>query len=364
MKVQTLPRVALITSTVALVLLALAMLTPFLAPMLWAAVLSILMLPMYRIWAKRWSPTFGAALATIVASLLVCLPLLLIASLAIRQVSPALRSIEGTGGWETVEMIDKSLQPPLEKLGMHDFHLRGWWEENGAELTQNLRAPVTKFAKSIGNSLFMAVVLILSMFFMLRDGKLLREPFLRYCGLEREWGERILATVERTTHSVFRGSVLVAVIQGTMMGVMFALLGVPNSILLGVVAVLMCMIPILGAPVLYVPVGLLFLVQGNLVSAGIVLGVGVLFISQVDNVLKSFLIGNQHPLVIFISVLGGVAVMGSVGLILGPVSMAVLAELYQYIDQKLNPPAIQIEAEAAEASPAQDPRLEPKGSSS
>lgn len=337
MKVQTLPRVILIASSLGLIGLAVAMATPFLSPMLWAAVLATLMLPMFRVWRKRWSPSVAAALATVVAALLVCLPLLLIASLAVRQISPALNMMEGTTGWETADKIDKALNPILEKVGMHDFHLRTWWEENGAEITQNLRAPATKFAKSIGNSLFMAVVLILSMFFFLRDGKLLREPFLRYCGLEREWGERVLATVENTTHAVFRGSVLVAIIQGTLMGITFALLGVPNSILLGVVAVLMCLIPILGAPVLYVPVGLLFLAQGDVKSALIVLGVGVLVISQIDNILKSFLIGNQHPLVIFISVLGGVAVMGSVGLILGPVSMAVLAELYKYVDSKLNP---------------------------
>ena len=344
MKVQTLPRVFLSTSSLGLGFLGLAMASPFLSTMLWAAVLAILMLPLYRIWEKRWSPNIAAALSTIVAFLLICLPIFFIASLAFRQISPALNAMEGTTGWETADRIDKALDPILAKVGMHDFHVKDWWEENGAETTQNLRAPATKFAKSIGNSLFMAVVLILSMFFFLRDGKLLREPFLRYCGLEREWGERILDTVDTTTHAVFRGSVLVAMIQGTLMGITFALLGVPNSILLGVVAVLMCLIPILGAPVLYVPVALLFLAQGDVKSALIVLGVGVLIISQIDNILKSFLIGNQHPLVIFISVLGGVAVMGSVGLILGPVSMAVLAELYKYVDSKLNPPVQQSEA--------------------
>ncbi|MEI7576948.1 MAG: AI-2E family transporter [Armatimonadota bacterium] len=353
MKVQTLPRVILAAGILGLLWLAVAMAVPFLAPMLWAAVLAILMLPMHRIWAKRWSPSVASGLSTIVASLLICLPLLLIVSLAVRQISPALNAMEGTTGWETADRIDKALNPILEKVGMHDFHLRTWWEENGAEITQNLRAPATKFAKSIGNSLFMAVVLILSMFFFLKDGKSLREPFLRYCGLEREWGEKILSTVEHTTHAVFRGSVLVAMIQGFLMGITFAFLGVPNSILLGVVAVLMCLIPILGAPVLYVPVGLLFLAQGDVKSALTVLGVGVLVISQIDNVLKSFLIGNQHPLVIFISVLGGVAVMGSVGLILGPVSMAVLAELYKYIDQKLNPtPENVVELEQPEPQPS------------
>lgn len=338
MKAQNLPRIALVVASGGLILLAIAMATPFLTPMLWAMVLAILMLPMYRVWEKRWSAGIAAGLATITAALLVCLPLLLIVTLAIGQVSPAAQAMEGTSGWETAAKIDQSLRPVLERVGVHDFHLKEWWEQNGTELVQNLRAPATKFAKSIGNSLFMAVVLVLSMFFFLRDGKLLREPFLRYCGLEREWGERLLQTVETTTHAVFRGSVLVALIQGTLMGIVFALLGVPNSILLGVVAVMMCLIPILGAPVLYVPVGLLFLVQGEIGKAAIVLLVGVLVISQIDNILKSFLIGNQHPLVIFISVLGGVAVMGSVGLILGPVAMAVLGEIYKYVDLKLNPP--------------------------
>jgi len=311
-----------------------AMVYPFINALLWALVLSILLLPMHRKFLAKSKPGIAAGKSTIVAFLAICLPIALVSGLAISQLAPALNDMTGTQGWEIAGRIDEALQPTLEKLGKHEFHVKEWWAENGEEITLNLRAPATKAAKSFGTGIFTFIVALLSMFFFLRDGKALREPFLTHSGLPREVGENILHRVEQTVHAVFTGSVVVAVIQGTIMGITYAFLGVPNSILLGVISVLLCVVPLLGAPVIYVPVGLLFLAQGETTKAAIVLAVGFIIVSQIDNVLKPLFIGSKvalHPLAIFVSVLGGIAVFGPIGLMVGPMVLSILLGLYDHI---------------------------------
>ncbi|OWU65688.1 MAG: hypothetical protein CBB60_003380, partial [Armatimonadetes bacterium Cent15-Ar3] len=103
---------------------------------------------------------------------------------------------------------------------------------------------------------------------------------------------------------------------------------------LGVISVLLCVVPLLGAPVIYVPVGLLFLAQGETTKAAIVLAVGFIIVSQIDNVLKPLFIGSKvalHPLAIFVSVLGGIAVFGPIGLMVGPMVLSILLGLYDHI---------------------------------
>ncbi len=325
----------LIASLTLLGVVAAAMVYPFINALLWALVLSVLMLPMHRKFIAKGKPGIAAGKATLIAFLAICLPLALVSTLAISQLAPALNDMQGTQGWEIASKIDNALQPTLEKIGKHDFHVKDWWAENGTEITQNLRAPATKAAKSFGTGIFTFVVALLSMFFFLRDGKSLREPFLTHNGLPREVGENLLHRVEQTVHAVFTGSVVVAVIQGAIMGITYALLGVPNSILLGAISVLLCVVPLLGAPVIYVPVGLLFLAQGETTKAAVVLAVGFLIVSQIDNVLKPFFIGSKvalHPLAIFVSVLGGIAVFGPIGLMVGPMVLSILLGLYDYVN--------------------------------
>jgi predicted PurR-regulated permease PerM len=97
----------------------------------------------------------------------------------------------------------------------------------------------------------------------------------------------------------------------------------------------------LGAPIIYIPVGLLFLVQGDYVKAAVVMGVGFLIVSQIDNVLKPYFIGNQvslHPLAIFFFVLGGIALFGPIGLMVGPMILTIFLALVDYVRSLLNLP--------------------------
>jgi predicted PurR-regulated permease PerM len=346
-----------------------SILLPFLLAILWATTLSVLTFPWYVKYRDQYrkrlelgttgfarkiaevGDTVAAVKSVIKTLFVICLPFAIAASLAVRQISPAMSEMGGSSGFEITERIDQVVQPLAAKVGINDFHVKRWWEENSKDFTAGIKEPAGKIAKQIGLTLFTIVIALLSMFFFQRDGHKLKQPFLNLSGLPEDRATALLDRVARTIRAVFTGTVIVALIQGAIMGITYALLGVPNSVLLGFFSVILCIVPLLGAPVVYIPVGLLFLAQGDVKKAAIVFGVGFLIVSQIDNVLKPIFIGGQvelHPLAIFFFVLGGIAIFGPVGLVAGPMVLVTLLSLYDYgcelIGKPLKPAESQIEA--------------------
>ena len=339
--------------------LSVTILLPFLSAILWATTLSVLTFPWYEKSRKKYEllreqnatglkgkiakagDTVAALKSVLLTLLVICLPFVLLGSIAFSQISPALNEMQGSQGFEITDRIDKVVHPITEKVGLHDFHVQVWWSENSSEIIKSLRQPASNVAKQAGVTVFTMVIALLSMFFFQRDGRSLKEPFLEFCGLPKQKGEELLEKVQKTIRAVFSGSVIVAVIQGTIMGITYAFLGVPGPALLGFISIVLCIVPLLGAPIIYIPVGLLFLAQGDLVKAGVVLGVGFLIVSQIDNVLKPYFIGNQvslHPLAIFFFVLGGISLFGPIGLMVGPMILTVILALVDYVRSLLNLP--------------------------
>ena len=334
----------LVIFVIVFVVLGAQIVLPFLPAILWAAVLSILISPIHQKlearYKKGWTAKFGETIASLVATLitlfLICIPMIAVGTLAVSQISPALQDLQGQTTFEITQKIDAAIKPLAAKVGMKDLHVQGWWETNKGQVVQGIRGPAGKFASQAGFTAFTLVISLLSMFFFLRDSKALKKPFLLLCGLPTDRGEKLLEKLCSAVHAVFTGTVLVAILQGAVMGVTYAFLGVPNSALLGFISVLLCIVPLLGAPVIYVPVGLLFLAQGETTKALVVLGVGFLVVSQIDNLLKPFLIGSRvalHPLAIFFFVLGGISFVGPIGLMVGPMVLVILLTLYDYFQE-------------------------------
>lgn len=337
--------------------LGLALLAPFLPAILWATTFSILMYPAYVRWQKRVSKnklieskglvaSAASLMTTLQTFVVIFIPIVAIGASLYLQVHKMVDTIDPTAQTKekfSIESVlrnaDVSLQPIVSQLGAADFKVSEWYAENKDELVRNLRAPVTK---GVGNALTMIVTLVialLTMFFMLRDAENLREPAHRLIPLPAKRTDEILGRVAETVRAVFVGTVLVAIIQGAIIGVAYYFAGVPNSLILAIFSVFLCIIPLLGAPILYIPVGLIMLAQGNTQGAAIILGTGFLIVSQIDNVLKPFFIGgraNLHPMAIFFAVLGGVLLIGPVGVMAGPMVLTVLIAVIEVIREQIS----------------------------
>lgn len=324
-----------------------AILLPFVPALLWAGVLSVLMFPFYRRFRNRWGKTkllngdraeTAASLATVAMTILiVMIPLAIIGLGLFAQVGGISTTLAGEAGRPAFESIltqaDQAIQPFVDQVG-GTFSVKEYVMTHQEELSQALRAPIAKFAGQAGFTILTIVIALLTMFFMLRDGKSLLKPTCDLVPLPHEKTIEILERVAETIRAVFIGTVLVALIQGAMMGLTFLIVGIPNSLLLGVACAIMAIIPLLGTPVVYIPVALLAMSQGKTNEGIIILVVGFGIVSQIDNILKPFLIGgrtNLHPLAIFFSILGGVLLIGPIGVMAGPMLLTILLALVEVV---------------------------------
>lgn len=326
---------------------------PFLPALLWATVLSILMYPLYRRttrWFKR-RPIFykaadgwGSALTATITLLIICVPFALIGVGLYSQIGHISRQLatttstgEAQGVQSLLQHIDAVLKPVTAPFGTEDLSLAAYARENSGEILQMLRQPVGHAASRILFTGVSLVISLITMFFMLRDGHKLKGPAFELIPLPEERTASILKHIGETVYAVFIGTVLVAMLQGTLLGAGFAVAHVPNAFLFGVIAVFLCTIPLVGATLVYVPAAILMLAEGNVSGAVIIVVVGLL-VTKIDYFLRPLLIGgrtNLHPIGIFFGILGGVVLFGPVGLVAGPMVLAVLLALQDVVRERV-----------------------------
>jgi predicted PurR-regulated permease PerM len=308
---------------------------PFVGAIFWAAVLSVLLYPIYKRWRVKRGDNLAAISVVFLTLAVVIVPLGIFGVVAgvqvgtfVKEFAAAAEPGKSAFTVETVAAeVDKMAHPLFKSVGAGDFRVADWATENRDEIVQGLYGPVSKAAASLITTIVTIVVAMLTMFFMVRDGHKLREPALELVPLPHDESLRILNRMAETIRAVFMGIVLVAIIQGTLAGVAYWIAGVKGAAIWGALTILLAMIPLLGPPVVYIPLGLGLLAQGKTWPGVLLLAFGFGFISQIDNILKPFIIGSRaalHPMAVFFSVLGGVLAMGAIGVMVGPVLLTLV----------------------------------------
>jgi predicted PurR-regulated permease PerM len=175
-------------------------------------------------------------------------------------------------------------------------------------------------------------IFLMMVFFLLRDGELLRDALRGISPLTRGQETEVLNHLTATVKGVLQSMVLVPLVQGLAALVGFLIFGVPSPVLWSVMVVLASVIPIVGSPLAWVPAGLYLLTQGREAQGIGVLVYGTIVISGVDNVVKPLILKGAariHTLLGFLSILGGVYAFGAKGLIAGPVTLSLVLSAYR-----------------------------------
>jgi predicted PurR-regulated permease PerM len=154
-------------------------------------------------------------------------------------------------------------------------------------------------------------------------------------------GEAIIIRTQQVVSASVYGVVTIAVLQGLLGGFAFWVLGVPSPLLWAVLMTFVCMIPIAGSFLVWLPLSIYLMATGHWSKAVLLIVWGALVVSTIDNFLRPKLIKNQtklHELFVFFSVLGGISVFGLLGLVLGPVVLAITLGLLQtFRPQRVDP---------------------------
>jgi predicted PurR-regulated permease PerM len=342
---------AFLTLFLGTLILGVVIILPFLPALLWAVVFSILMYPLYqrltnflrRKGFKKGAETWASSLTTVITFLIICVPFVLIGIGLYAQIAALLHQFKATqtGNESMIAQVlghvDDAIKPITARFGTGTLSLADYAQANSPEIVKALQEPVSHAAGKIIFTGLSLVIALLTMFFMLRDGERLRQPAYELLPLAPERTAAIIKHIGETVYAVFIGTVLVAIIQATLLAIGFEIAHVPNAFLFGIMAVFLCTIPLVGAPLIYIPAAILLAANGQYVHAGIVVAFG-LVVTKLDYFLRPLLIGNRtnlHPIGIFFGILGGVYMFGPVGLVAGPMVLAVLLALQDVVRERV-----------------------------
>jgi predicted PurR-regulated permease PerM len=325
----------------ALVALGIFTLWHFLSALAWAGILSIALWPLYR----RAQARFGGfqheavlpALFTLAVGLVFIVPLGLVGVELAREAHGAADWLRG--------VQEHGLPEPglLHHLPIGQSALDGWWQQNLAdpgsagELVQrSTHGKVANAGREIGAAVARRVTLfvftLLTLFFLFKDGHELTQQMRR--GAARAFGprgQRVGLQIIASVHGTVSGLVLVGLGEGLLLGLIYALTGVPHATVFGALTAVAAMIPF-AAPVVFGLAALLLLAKGSIGSAVLVLVAGFATTFIADHFIRPVLIGGatRLPFIwVLLGILGGVEMWGLLGLFVGPAIMAALILLWR-----------------------------------
>jgi predicted PurR-regulated permease PerM len=193
-------------------------------------------------------------------------------------------------------------------------------------LVQNLGTIFSNLAK-IFVSLF---VFLMALFFLLKDGGKLKQKIIILSPLTKDEDEAIIKKIVLAVNSVIKGNLFVAILQGISTSVGLTIFGVPNPVVWGTLAAVGALVPGVGTTIVLLPaIGYLYF-TGQVIGAAGLLVWGILAVGMIDNFLGPKLVGKGtglHPLLVLLSVLGGLILFGPIGFILGPLVISLLVVL-------------------------------------
>jgi predicted PurR-regulated permease PerM len=321
---------ALLALVVILGYLSYLILRPFLAPIGWAFVFSIVFYPIYRFIVKvvRWD-----SLAAAITAALVCVLILgpfsyftyLLGS-EISNVSLRPIDIKGMAKLLSHPSIAPAMKKVLAFLDLSQSQLQAsvvkGLSEAGKRLLEYVPGRIGDMAGAVVHFALMAFAL----FFFLRDGSHFLARAKDFMPFKKEHRERLTDQIRDIVISTIYGGIVVAVIQGIIGALALALLAVHSPILWGLAISICSFLPVVGSSIVWVPAVLFLLAKGMVLKALVFAAVGVFGISMVDNVVRPLIMRGRlrMPLLaIFFSVLGGIEVFGLIGLVMGPLVLAV-----------------------------------------
>lgn len=307
---------------------------PYLAPLFLGLVLAIVLFPIYQLLSRKMAgkTTLAALTTTLIAVVGIIIPLLIVGSVMTQEVVNAYNLLTQSGGGALVNMtirVNEFFQHVMPAAGIRidlPSIVGGFLQYVGS----NLNA----FFVSIVGVLFSALLMLFALYFFLRDGDKLKHFVTEWSPLPERYDENILERLSAAVSAVVKGSLVSAVAQGTGVAAGFALFGIQGALLWGVIAVFAALIPVVGTGIVTMPAVLYLLFTGSIIKGILLLLYSVVLVGNIDTFLRPYLMRKNldiHPLIILLSVLGGLSVFGPVGFIAGPVVIAlffVLLELY------------------------------------
>lgn len=318
----------------------LGMIGSFLPTVLWAVVLTMIFYGLYRSIAMRFRGRRNGLAATITVLLIFLFVIIPFIFLTIALIG------QGQGLYAAIQSGELDVNIVINYIDNRLPEVAGYLERFDVtvdDIKERLSALVVTVSQTLGNSalsiggnvinLFVEFTLMLYLlFFFLKDGRRIVRAIVNTIPMGNVRERALFQRFAQVSKATLKGTVVVALVQGSIGGVLFALVGIPAALLWGVAMTLLALLPVGGSAIIWVPAAAILFAQGDVLEAVIVVAVGTLIIGLVDNLLRPLLVGRDTEMpdyLVLISTLGGITWFGLSGFVIGPTIAALFITVWE-----------------------------------
>ena len=314
---------------------------PFFTPIAWAVILASSTYPLHRVilnWVRHSAP-LAATISTMLVTVMAVVPAMSILLLGIQEtaelmewLSQAVKGGQFAEVGKAVSDIPRVGHLLQEMIGRFIVSHSGI-QTSILEVSQAVRAFIAEQGPDLAkNAALLALdflLMLFSLFFLYRDGDDLQRRVYQMIPLEEDHKQKLFGRLDRTVTAVVRGTLLTALAQGMVAGLAYWLLGISYPVFLGALSGMLALLPVGGTALVWGPLTVHLLAQGELIRALILVVTGGMLIGLMDNLLWPFLVGQRTRLpmlFLFFASLGGMWYFGFVGLFIGPLLLSIMVE--------------------------------------
>lgn len=318
--------------------------SPLWQPLAWALLLGSLLAPLnVRLAARlRGRKQLASSITLLLAVLLFILPVAAVTGAVAVQAAQLLKRLEGhMPDMSQGLSLDVSRLPWLQRAfdwidasaNLSLAQVQGWLVDGSRRLLESLVSSSGSFVMGALGTAVSFMLMLFVLFFVLRDGPGVAQQVVQMLPIEDRRRARLWQHLADVTRAVFLGIGLTALAQGILVGIGFWIAGLPSPLVFGVVAVLVALIPMVGASLIWAPGALFLASRGDYGYAIFLAAWGAIVVGMVDNFLRPMLISGRADvptLAVFVGVMGGLAAFGFIGLFVGPIVLGLLVALFRF----------------------------------
>ena len=300
---------------------------PFLVPLGWAAVFGVIFYSLNKRFERKWGRTRSAVLITLGVTVILIVPVLLLAAMFVREGIAAAVDIQAAmagGGYGWLSRAWGWIATHISARGI-TVDLPDLVRQGASRAGEYMAAELGRVIRNIVVFLFGLFVMLFALFYFLRDGDSIMARFRLFLPFEETMTERMLAEARELIFASVTTSLVIAAVQGTICGSSFAIVGLGSPVFWGVVMGFLSLLPVVGAWPVWVPAAIWLFSTGHVGRGLILIAICGALGATIDNILRPVLLGGRaslNGLLVFISVLGGITVFGVLGVVLGPIVVA------------------------------------------
>ncbi len=309
-------------------------LLPFYGAIFWAVTLGILFAPLQRKLLLKFKGRRNlATFATLgVCTLIAILPVIITTALLVQEVAMLYKDVESgkinvaSYVMQFKDILPQTVQNWLDRFGLGNMAGLSEKISKGAlEGSQFFATQVFSFGQSTFELVVSFFIMLYLLYFFIRDGQQMVRMIRNAVPLAEQQKRLLQLKFRRVVRASVKGNVAVAVTQGALGGLIFWVLGIHSALFWAVLMMFLSLLPAVGAGIVWAPVALYFLATGAVWDGVILALYGVFVIGMVDNVLRPIMVGKDTKMpdfLILISTLGGMAIFGLNGFVIGPLVAA------------------------------------------